>query len=116
MAEEAQLEDFTEGVHLETADGPKPIVEWGQPGAPDPIQTDEPSEVDDGATPEPLVFDYEDGSSITLEQPELTGRGWRATADSGTGKPPEVFYGKTKDELLQNVLVGKMNATRKINE
>ena len=116
MAEEAQLEDFTEGVHLETADGPKPIVEWGQPGAPDPIQNDAGDPPADDSTPEPLVFEYEDGSSVTIEQPELTGRGWRATADSGTGKPAEVFYGKTKDELLKNVLVGKMNATRKINE
>lgn len=115
MTEEAQLEYFTDGVHLETADGPKPIVEWGQPGTPDPIQTDDQTEVVE-APPEPIVFEYEDGSSITIEQPEITGRGWRATADSGTGKPPEVFYGKTKDELLQNVLVGKMNATRKINE
>jgi len=117
MTEEAQLEDFTEGVHLETADGPKPIVDWGTPGAPDPIQTDEPSEVvDDSTPPEPVVYNYDDGSTVTIEQPELTGRGWRATADSGTGKPAEVFYGKTKDELLQNVLVGKLNATRKINE
>ena len=115
MAEEATLDDFTEGVHLETADGPKPIVEWGTPGAPDPIEDAEETPAEE-STPEPLVLNYDDGSSITIEQPELTGRGWRATADSGTGKPPEVFYGKTKDELLQNVLVGKMNATRKINE
>ena len=108
--EETQVED----VHLETAEGPKPIVEWGQPGAPEPPANELEPETTDEKYPQ--VFEYDDGSSITIESPELTNRGWRATADAGTGKPPEVFYGNTKDELLQNVLVGKLNATRKINE
>jgi hypothetical protein len=104
--DETQVED----VHLETAEGPKPVVEWAQPGAPDPPASElEPEPTGDA----PQVFEYDDGSSVVIEN---TNRGWKAVADAGTGKPPEVFYGNTKDELLQNVLVGKLNATRKINE
>jgi hypothetical protein len=103
---------FADDIHLDTSEGPKPIVEWGQPGAPDPISTEaEPEPI--AQADEPQIFDYPDGSTVSIEK---TNRGWKATADSGTGKPAEVFYGNTKDELLQAVLVGKLNATRKINE
>jgi hypothetical protein len=106
-------EDIVEDVHLETAEGPKPVVEWGQPGAPEPPANElEPEPAGDA----PQVYEYQDGSSVTIENPELTGKGWRITLDAGTGKPPEVFYGNTKDEALLNVSVGKLNATRKINE
>lgn len=62
---------------------------------------------------EPQVYQYEDGSQVTVEHGS---RGWKATLDSNTGAPVEVFYGATKDELLLNLSAGKMNATRKIRE
>jgi len=61
----------------------------------------------------PTVTQFEDGSSVSIEK---TNKGWKATLDTGTGAPSEVFYGKTKDELMMEVLVGKANATRKIRE
>lgn len=64
------------------------------------------------AKPEPVVIENQDGSTVTIEK---TSKGWKATLDSGAGKP-EVFFGATKDEMWQNVAVGKMNATRKIRE
>ena len=62
---------------------------------------------------EPQVWQYDDGSSVTIEKGP---RGWKATLDSNTGAPPEVFYGSTKDELLVNLSAGKLNATQKIRE
>jgi hypothetical protein len=106
MPEETELED----VHLETADGPKPIVEWGQPGSPAPIENEvEPEPAGD----ESVTYDLGDGSQVTLEK---TNRGWAATLPGAPGKNPEVFYGATKDELLINLMVAKRNATLKINE
>jgi hypothetical protein len=120
MSEETAVDSFTEDAHLDLSDGPKPIVPWDAHQTETTDETEQPSEqageVADDPGPEPQVFEYPDGSSVTIESPELTGKGWRATADSGTGKPAEVFYGATKDQLLQNVLVGKLNATKKINE
>lgn len=62
---------------------------------------------------QPEVIDYEDGSSVVIEK---TPRGWVATLDSNTGAGREVFKGQTKDELLRNVLAGKLNASKKINK
>jgi hypothetical protein len=116
---------YDEDVHLDLATGPKHIaapdagpelspevvtnVDELIPSDPEP----EPEAVVPEPEPEPLVIANEDGSSITIEKSK---RGWKATADTGTGSAPEVFYGNTKDELLQNVLVGKINATRKIRD
>lgn len=61
--------------------------------------------------PQPEVFQYEDGSTVTVEK---TSKGWCAMLVSGTKN--ERFYGRTKDELLTNVLAAKLHATRKINE
>src|ERR1700733_4689938 len=117
--EEEAVDQFTEDAHLDLSDGPKTIVPWDAHVSEETEETEQEVEqtTDEAPAPQPQVFSYPDGSSVTIEAPALTGKGWRATADSGvTGKKPEVFYGGTKDELLQNVLVGKMNATRKINE
>ena len=62
----------------------------------------------------PEVFKYSDGSSLTVEHSK---RGWKATLDTGLSNVnPEVFYGKTKEEMYQNVAAGKINATKKIRE
>lgn len=76
----------------------------------------QPEEVVEPPTePEPELFEYEDGSSVAIEKDKRK-QVWRATLDSGTGAQPEVFYGRTKDEMWQNVAVGKINATRKIRD
>ena len=61
----------------------------------------------------PQVYQYEDGASVTIEHGT---KGWKATLDSNTGAPLEIFYGNTKDELLVNLSAGKMHATQKIRE
>jgi hypothetical protein len=64
---------------------------------------------------EPQVKTFEDGSSIEIEKTKT--RGWKATLRSHEDDPrPEVFYGRTKDELLERVMHAKINATRKIRE
>src|SRR5271157_1095024 len=62
---------------------------------------------------QPEVINYEDGSSITVEH---TNKGWQAILDTGTGAGAEVFYGRTKDEMWQNIASGKLAATKKIRE
>ncbi len=61
----------------------------------------------------PEVIDLGDGATVirTKEKGQ-----WKAVLDPGTGANPETFWGKTKDELLSNVLTAKLNATRKIRE
>jgi hypothetical protein len=61
----------------------------------------------------PEVFQLEDGAYVTRTKEKGQ---WKAVLDPGTGAKPEVFWGKNKDELLINVLTGKLNATKKIRE
>lgn len=64
------------------------------------------------APPQPEVIEYEDGSTLSTEK---TTKGWRAVLDSGSGNP-EVFYGKTQNEMWSNVAAAKMHATRHIRD
>lgn len=109
-----------EDTHLDTSSGPKPIIEVEE------SQTPVTEEVIDDPTtqafeeletpprpPEPVVYDYGDGSSAVIEKDN---KGWKATLDAGTGGQPEVFRGHTKDEMYQNLMAGKINATKKIRE
>jgi hypothetical protein len=82
---------------------PAPPAPVAEPPAP-------PAKDDDN---QPRVYEYEDGASVTIEKGS---RGWKATLDSNTGAPAEIFYGGTKEELLTNLAAGKMNATRKIRQ
>jgi hypothetical protein len=61
----------------------------------------------------PEVFQLEDGAYVTRTKEKGQ---WKAVLDPGTGAKPEIFWGKNKDELLVNVLTGKLNATKKIRE
>lgn len=61
---------------------------------------------------EPEYLDLPDGGRVAIEK---TKKGWCATLDSGSGGL-EKFYGKTKNEMLQQVLVGKLNATKQIRD
>jgi len=85
-----------------------PINRADPSGAPAAPPAPEPD-----ASEYPKVIELADGASITFEQ---TRKGLRATLDSGTGANAERFYGRTETELLQQIAVGKVNATRKIHE
>lgn len=61
---------------------------------------------------EPLIFTNPDGSYTSIEK---SSKGWKGTIDIGTGSQ-QVFYGKTKDELIQNLLTAQLHGTKKIRE
>lgn len=109
------IDQFTQ---LDLSSGPKHFADTNdpetelQPEVVSNVEEHVAPEVQPPAEPEPTTFQMEDGSTFTIEN---TKKGWRAELNSGDGNP-EVFYGATKDELLQNLAVGKINATRKIRE
>jgi len=82
-------------------------------GIPDETPPESEPAAEAPAADEPQVIDLQDGSKVTIEQ---TKRGLKATLESATGAKPEISYGKDQNELMQNVLVGKLNATKKIHE
>lgn len=86
-------------------------------GAPEPVIEPAPAPVVAPVAPvvtpaQPETYSYPDGSTVTLIKGS---KGWCATLESG-GKAPEKFYGRTKDELLTNVLAAKLHATQHIRE
>jgi hypothetical protein len=90
-----------------------PDLTGNQPPAPSEEPIEPPAPVVEPEPDGPEVIDIGDGATIlrTKEKGQ-----WKAVLDPGTGASPEVFWGKTKDELLVNALTGKLNATRKIRE
>lgn len=93
---------------IAAADGEvAPVIPEPTP-EPTPAPIPEPS-----LSPTPEVIDIGDGATITKER-QSDGT-LKAVLDSGKGAGKEIFYGKTESELMTNVLVGKLNATRKIN-
>ena len=60
----------------------------------------------------PEVLDLEDGTRLTLEKEKGQ---WKGTIAGGAGRP-QVFWGKTKNELILNTLKAQANATKKIRE
>lgn len=62
-------------------------------------------------TPETVDFD---GGTATLEKEKGQ---WKLTVSSGTGGQPQVYWGKTKNELLlQSMAKAQLNATIKIRD
>ncbi len=61
---------------------------------------------------EPQFTRNEDGSFFGMEK---TPKGWKGTVNIGYGGSQD-FYGKTKDELIRNILKAQFNASRKIRE
>ncbi len=90
-----------------------PDLVGNQPPAPSEEPVEPPAPVVEPEPEGPEVIDIGEGATIlrTKEKGQ-----WKAVLDPGTGASPEVFWGKTKDELLVNALTGKLNATRKIRE
>lgn len=77
-----------------------------------PTQETEPQPETPSQPPAPEFYEYADGSSVEIKK---TNKGWVATLDSGAGSP-EVFKGRTRDEVFLNLAAGKINATRKIRD
>jgi len=106
-----------EDTHLDLSSGPKHLADLTSianeelpPPEPEAVVPPTP---DPAFEPEPEIYTFEDGSTAAIEK---TAKGWKATLDSKTGAPPEVFYGRTKDEMYQNVMAGKIQATKKIRQ
>lgn len=60
----------------------------------------------------PEIIDLGDGSSVKIEH---TSKGWVASLRTSNGGS-EDFKGKTKNELIQNIAIGKLHATKKIRD
>jgi hypothetical protein len=93
---------------LESLAGQPDIDPNAPPVQPEPVAPPAPAP----APAVPEVIEYEDGSALSIEK---TPKGWRAVLDSGSGNP-EVFYGKTQNEMWTNVAAAKMHATRHIRD
>lgn len=88
------------------------------PGEPIPVAELVPTEPtqEPAPTPEPedapRVYQIDGGGTLALEKGN---KGWQATLDTGIdGVRNQVFYGKTKDELLLNLSKAQLHATKKI--
>lgn len=117
--------DDSMGVPLDTRTGPQHIADLGRiaeehpefaPTAEEVLEADGPAPQPQPevipippAEDQPEVFDIE-GGQVTIEK---TGTGWKATLK---GKRTEVFKGKTKSELMTNVLAGKLNASNQLDK
>jgi hypothetical protein len=94
--------------HPEFAPTPEQVVDADGPlPEPEPEPIPEPTPVPDEDQPE--IYNI-DGGQVVIEK---TGTGWKATLK---GKRTEVFKGKTKSELMTNVLAGKLNASNQISD
>lgn len=127
MAEETEVNDpwITDDTQIDTSTGPKHLADLTEianeetPAEPDmgalepEIITDIPAPPVPEAIPEPVTFNYEDGSRATIEK---SSKGWKATLDSGTGAQPEIFYGGTKEKMYERLMSAKIQATKKIRE
>lgn len=96
---------------LDDHQGIVPDVIASQPAAPTELPVEEIPLPPEHEGPE--VFDMGEGATVTRTKEKGQ---WKAVLDPGTGANPEVFWGKNKDELLVNVLAGKLKATQKIRE
>jgi hypothetical protein len=83
----------------------------------EPTESDEPvasaPEPEPPANDEPEFIDYGDGMSATVEKKKGW---WVATLNIGQGVQPQVFKGKTKNEMFKNLMKGQIEATKKIRE
>lgn len=70
--------------------------------------------------PAPEVIELDGGMSVKIEQDSVAEDGstvpWKATLEANTGARPEVFSAKTQKDLMKQVFVAKVNATKKINQ
>ena len=97
-------------LHPEIIAGPPaPSDDPEVPVEPPPVPVIVPDPEPEG----PEVLDLGDGATVVRTKEKGQ---WKAVLDPGTGANPEVFWGKTKDELLANTLKGKLEATKKIRE
>jgi hypothetical protein len=118
--------DDSMGVPLDTRTGPQHIADLARIAETHPEFAPTPDQVlaADGPAPQPepevvappVVETYQpeiydvDGGQVIIEH---TRDGWKGTLK---GVRTEVFKGRTKDELLTNVLAGKLKATTQLDK
>lgn len=79
------------------------------------VITNQPEPVPEPAADEAEVLELEDGSKVTIDRSK-PGR-ITATLDSGiTGAGVEVFHARDDQELSRQLLIAKVNATRRIRQ
>lgn len=102
-------------------------VNWSMPDLPDldePLSTTDPVLIPDEVEPEvippepdpedaPETMELEDGTNLTLEKEKGQWKGTVSTTGAGN---PQVYWGKTKNELVFSILKAQANATKKIRE
>jgi len=99
----AQEEGFVEPAPEPVSDlVPEPVA-----AVPEPTPAPEPE-------PQPSTITDENGVTVTIDKRKGQ---WYAEVDTHIpGTQPERFYGKTKDELLTRLALGKGNATKRVRE
>src|ERR1035441_7138023 len=60
----------------------------------------------------PETMDLDDGTQLTLEKDKGQ---WKGSVIGQSGNP-QIYWGKTKNELVFNILKAQANATKKIRE
>lgn len=107
-------------VPLDVRTGPQHIAELGRIAEEHPeLQEGLEQEQDPGvpaapsAVPDqPETFDVE-GGTVTIQK---TSKGWEAVLELEDGGGKETFKGANKSDLMKEVLVGKLNATKQIRK
>jgi len=97
---------------LDAHPGMKPEVVEDHPNLEDKPEP-EPEPAPAPEPDEPTVTELEDGTQLITEKEKGQ---WKGTIISPTGGSPQVFWGKTKDGLIANLLKAQANATKKIRE
>jgi hypothetical protein len=90
-----------------------PEIIGNQPSAPSEEPIVEPQPPAPEPEPEgPEVFEVEDGT-VTMEKEKGQ---WKAVLVNKTGGNPQIYWGKTRNELFLNMAKAQLNATAKIRE
>jgi hypothetical protein len=77
---------------------------------PEPQATPEPTPAPE--PDQPWVMQFDGGGSAVIEK---SSKGWKGVLDTGSG-PTQNFYGKTKDELIENLFKAQFHASKLIKE
>ena len=94
-----------------------PVVQPEVPPAGEELEPEtEPIEVVPVAEERPKVYHLEDGSGEVHIEKDKEKNQWKGTAYSSFGAKPQVYWGKTKEELLVNVMQAQVHATKKIRQ
>lgn len=103
---EAYGRDEPDGLEIHPGLDPEVVVVEGGVPKVEPVAEPEPEG--------PEVFQIGDDGTVTLEKEKGQ---WKCTLESGSGGQPQVYWGKTKNELIATAMgKAQLNATKKIRE